>query len=70
MCYGVTGQVRCRWIQPSAIEEVQICEGEIVGELKSAAEVSLRQVKGCNMGLLAQFSWLVEMESENSIATK
>lgn len=50
--------------------EVQRHEGEILGEPKSAAEVSLRQVEGSNVGLLAQFSWLVEKESENSIATK
>lgn len=45
-------------------------KGEILDELKFAAEVSLRQGESCDAGQQAQLSWLVEVESENSTATK
>lgn len=48
---------------------VQRREGEVLEELKFAAEVSLRQGESCDVGQLAELSWL-EVESENSTATK
>lgn len=64
------GEIWGRWVKSSSIGLVLRRKGAILDELKFAAEVSLRQGESCDAGQEAQLSWLVEVESENSTATK